>query len=147
MKKTLLIIVNTPFQMITAIQLASTEYKGYLVDVIITDNIAQYTELAKRVLKSKIFSNVYAVKTKGLKWNNWKYTLFPFVYGNRIFKIMPFIYEKKYEVVLFANTGGVSACIATFFNSRYGSVLGMYEDGFVSYSKFYYDEIKDAFIL
>lgn len=145
MKKSVLIIINTPFQMITAIQLASTEYKEYLVDVVITDNIAQYIELSERASRSGLFTNVYSMVTKDQSWQNWKYTLFGAVFNRAILKRLPFLKVKKYDVALFANSGGVSACIATLLRCSYGTTLGMYEDGFASYSDFYHDEIKDAY--
>lgn len=139
-----LFAVNTPYQMIVALQLTSTEYQNDEVDVLVTDNIAQYISIAEKAKQSGAFNCVYTMKAKGKKWPSWKYTALGFIYNKEIYRLFPAIKNNKYDIFLFANSGGVSECIATLLRKMQHTSLCMYEDGFVAYSDFYYKEIESA---
>lgn len=62
MKRKILIITNTYFQLIVAVQLKLTEFVADDVDIIITDCSIKSEEVANKVLETKLFRNVYCVK-------------------------------------------------------------------------------------
>ena len=140
----ILIIANTPYQIIVAIQLANTEFHNDNVDLLVSDNIAQYESVIDKISKCRLFNSVAKLISKDLKWQSWKYTLLSFFYGNNISKRIPSLRAKKYDWFLFANTGGVAECIGTYLNKKTNTRLAMYEDGFVSYTNFYKGEIETA---
>ena len=137
--------VNTPYQMIVAIQLTLTEFQNDTVDVLVTDNIAQYTTIADRANQSGAFNCVYTIKTKDIEWHSWKYTTLGLIYNQEIYRRFPALMKNQYDIFLFGNSGGVSECIATLLRKSNNTLLCMYEDGFVAYSDFYYNEITSAF--
>lgn len=140
----ILILANTPYQIIVAIQLANTEFHNDNVDLLVSDNIAQYETVINRITKCKLFNNVSKLISKDLKWQSWKYTMLSCCYGQNISNRIPLLKMKKYDWYLFANTGGVAECIGTYLNKKKNTQLAMYEDGFVSYTDFYKGEIETA---
>ena len=140
----ILILANTPYQIIVAIQLANTEFHNDNVDLLVSDNIAQYESVIDRISKCRLFNSVSKLISKDLKWPSWKYTLLLNLYGNNISKRIPSLRTQKYDWFLFANTGGVAECIGTYLNKKTNTKLAMYEDGFVSYTNFYKGEIETA---
>lgn len=140
----ILVSVNTPFQMIVATQLSVTEFRNDSVELIISDHIAQYKQLAARAVETGLFRRVSTIEAKNDKWQSWKYTALGAVFNDKLYLKNSYLREEKYDKYLFANTGGVSECIATLLRARDGTELIMYEDGFSSYSDLYKQEIFKA---
>lgn len=66
MKEKCLFLVNTPYQLMIAINLRKAEYANYDADVVITDNISDHKDLLDSVRCVGIFENVIAYNIKEL---------------------------------------------------------------------------------
>ena len=93
MKKNL-IIVNTYFQLITAINLCINELKSDVNDIILTDRSINMEEVMKKLKKYNIFHNIFFIKNK-IK----KYLIYLF---NRK-KIIGDIIKEEYDYLAFFN--------------------------------------------
>lgn len=140
-----LFMVNSAYQMITAVQLKMTRYRNTSADIIITDNLAQYEKLKESTEKSGIFRNVFTMVTKDYDWKNWKFTLGSFLYDSVIEERLPQVVKLSYETFLYCNFAGVSACTGAYMRRKKRSSLAMFEDGFASYSDFWKDGLEQAF--
>ena len=139
-----LFIVNSTYQMITAVQLRMTVYKNDSADIIITDNLAQNNRLKKSAEKSGIFRNIFTMITKDYDWKNWKFTLGAFLCDRVIQEKLPDILKLHYEVFLYCNFAGVSVCVGAYLKRKQNVELVMFEDGFASYSDFWKDGLERA---
>lgn len=139
-----LFLVNSAFQMITAIQLRITTYRNDNADIIITDNLTQYEGLSVGVEKSGVFRNVSTMRSKDYDWKNWKFSLLGTIFDKEIKNRIPNITTKCYNVFLFCNFSGVSACVGAYFRRVQQTELIMFEDGFASYSDFWLRGLKRA---
>lgn len=129
-----LFVVNSAFQMITAVQLKMTAFSHESADILVTDELAHYEKIAKGIEKSGIFSRVYTVKIKDYDWKNWKFTFGGFFYDKDIKSRVRCIKDKHYDVLLYCNYTGFCACLAAFLRRKHHAELMMFEDGFASYS-------------
>ncbi len=140
--RNILIVSNTTYQIMLAINLAYTKYKNDCVDLIISDRITDYQVLSSNVNRTKIFCNIYALS---LKKN--------FPQDNRIFfyktKFVQFISPVKslsnkiglntsYDELLFANLSYDISILYRYLKAHNNKIkVYMYEDGFATYSECY----------
>lgn len=60
----MLIIINTYFQLMTAIQIVLKNYDNYETDFIITDNLSGYEDIARRMEGFGFAHEVFTAKVK-----------------------------------------------------------------------------------
>lgn len=126
MKTKILIIANTYFQIITAINLRLNQLKNSTVDLILTDISNNTDELCSNIRKNNIFNNVIFVETKNT------------VYSSRIKKIYnifnknkSFNYNlEKYDILMFFNFDMFSLYC---FNMLKNAEVIRFEEGYCSY--------------
>ena len=134
--KKVLIIANTYFQIITAINLKNTTLQNREVDIIITDISTDYDKIASNLKELDLFRQVQTAninhicyKTnkieKYIKLINWKKTLNEFIEKED--------YE-NYDVLMFFNYDVFTYCV---YNKLYSInkdiICQRYEEGFCSY--------------
>ena len=130
-----LFLVNTPYQLMVAVNLAKTVYAECENDVIVSDRIAGYEDLTKRLDKEEVFGKVYRIQLNNICPQFEKKTAIKNVLIN------PFVYlTKQYDFFLFANLNYDVSCVYRVLrkNNRYIKLF-MFEDGFASYSFYYRD--------
>ena len=134
MKKRSLFIVNTPYQLMVSINLIKTRYSNTIADIVITNNIADFLDLAKRVRESKLFDRVYIYKIKNI---------YPDKNGVALIRRLineKNIFNEKYDYYFFANLdhGASGVFRALKKNNKYVLPI-MFEDGYATYSGWYSD--------
>lgn len=97
MKEKCLFLVNTPYQLMIAINLRKAEYANYDADVVITDNISDHKDLLDSVRCVGIFENVIAYNIKELYPDKNGVALARRLFGDKN------IFDKAYDYYLFAN--------------------------------------------
>ena len=102
--KSILVICNTPFQFVTIAHVLSLYYKGYDVDIIISDQFRDSHVVAENARKGQMFRNVYYIHNTAHKRGNKLHRLID--YYRRI--IVNIFYALKignthYDDVLFCN--------------------------------------------
>ena len=138
----ILFLVNSAFQMITAVQLRLTIFKEDEADIIITDDLAHQYDIAKGVVSSGIFKNVYTAKTKGYNWKNWKFVIAGRAYDSNLLHRLPFVIDNKYDIFLYCNYSGFCTCLASYLKRTQNTQLMMFEDGFISYTEHWRKHIQ-----
>ena len=93
-----LFIVNTPYQLMVVINMCLNEYKDCEADLIISDRISGYSELAERVKVSGVFKEVYAIELSRMYPQNNKLKALETAIINK--KNM---FDEFYDYLLFAN--------------------------------------------
>lgn len=141
-----LILCNTPLQLINSLQIKHEFFANDNVDLVLTDSIANVQKLYDKVANKRIFNRVYLSNVLLYKnvWTQLKFTYFPSFYTNEIKKIIPALGDTNYEIFLIANISGVSTCIATYLKYKFGTKIAIYEDGFVVYSDHYKNVFKES---
>lgn len=133
----ILIVCQTPYQIIVASKIVESFYSKDQVDIIITNNINGGEELVKRVKISTLYRNVFYLKTRRLQFLN---QIDPFInYTNKKYQILKqlkvTIKKNKYDKLLFCNIDVLVQHIASL-SSKYAPIeLIMFEDGLSSYRK------------
>ena len=139
--KTGLAICNTPYQLLCLLRIIYCDYKEYTFDVIITDNITNYQELADGASKSGFFSKVFVARSKDYAWGRGvrkKELIKDRLNAKRNpEKILKKYISKEmmYDVFFFANIENFTKLIYTALVSKNSKIKSfLYEDGFGSYS-------------
>lgn len=139
-KKKVLFLINTYFQLITAIQLTLTEYKNYCVDFLISDNSKNYEKIAGNIKELNIINQVFTVKTKSL--------IIPRKVKEKIKAIVNIVnsstyiknnvtIENNYDVFAFHNLDCFSYMLYQEMEKRNHSIeVVRYEEGFSIYLSF-----------
>ena len=92
-----LFLVNTPYQLMIVINLRKTEYANCEADVVITDNISNYRNLADSVRDAGVFENTIVYNIKKVYPDKNGVALARRLFGDND------IFDKSYDVYLFAN--------------------------------------------
>ena len=134
MKEKCLFLVNTPYQLMVAINLRKTEYARYDADIVITNNISNYKKLADSVRSAGIFGNVILYNIKEIYPDRNSVALARRLCGDKD------IFDGPYDVYLFANLDHGASGIYRMLHKRNRHVKAiMFEDGYASYSGWYSD--------
>ena len=96
-----LFLVNTPYQLMIVINLRKTEYANCEADVVITDNISNYRNLADSVRDAGVFENTIVYNIKKVYPDKNGVALARRLFGDND------IFDKSYDVYLFANLDAV----------------------------------------
>ena len=139
MIKNNIIICNTYYQLITAIQIKLTIKKNECVSVIISDHSNNAYLVYKRLLKEHIFNDVYFARTKKI-CDNQAY-LFKSIKGVKeailgigsVFDFLP--KNMKYDEILFYNYDIATHCLfARIEKGNKNVIVSKYEEGILSYN-------------
>lgn len=133
MKKRNLIIANTYFQLITAINIVINNLKDDLNDIIITDISVGSESKAEKLKNLKIFHNVYYITYKELNS------------GNKIKKYIKYLFNRKtilhnqfstfYDDLIFYNLNILTySLIDELYKYNKNLVCFRYDEGFVTYT-------------
>lgn len=148
MKRRILFVCNTPFQIIVALTLKYGEFKNDIVDIIISDHMNDSLILFNRIKESKIFNNVLYVKSNNYtrkkeniienKIDLLKYLIHPKYYLEKYIKI-----NEKYDVILGANVERFFALLVYTLSKKNKKLkVRIFEDGYISYTKLMYSYIE-----
>lgn len=134
--RSILIISNTYYQLITAIQLKETYWNNEKVDIVISDQSNNSEEVAKNLKRLNIFDNVLWMKTKRLcqdkkniylKIKRWQYIIYGMSY--------PKITDNHYDEMVYYNPDifvhGIFSKLVE--NNKY-LICSRYEEGVLSYT-------------
>lgn len=133
MKKRNLIVVNTYFQLITAVNMVMNNLSNDINDIVITDVSVGMKEKVESLKKSNIFENVYFFQTREL------------INGNKIKKYLLYLFNRnkilqnkisiKYDCLLFSNLEVFTYClIDELFSKNKELTCSIYEEGFSTYT-------------
>lgn len=138
----ILIICNTHYQLLVAIQLKLSIYRDNNVDCVLSDIISGVNTIANRLKKENVFRNVFLAKAKGVdfKWNT------DLVGGGFIDKeLADSIKGDGYSEYLFANLGGIDLALGRLLMKNNSNIIvSMFEDGLSSYSRIFGSVIESA---
>ncbi len=155
-KKRVLIIINTYFQLMTAIQIVLKNYDNYETDFIITDNLSGYEDIARRMEGFGFAHEVFTAKSKKIA--------IPRDNKSRIEAVKDCIWAKNYiksktkinlnarnyDVFLFHNIDMFTYIVYAFVQKRNNNIiLRRFEEGFsiyLSYNDRPYSEKIGEFI-
>ena len=134
--KKILILVNTYFQIITAVKLKLTMYKNDDVDIIISNHSEDSYKIYKSLKDIKIFNEVYYFESKEKNKNKIKK-----MYDNFSFLLFPEKNLKKqkiqlgyYDEYIFYNVNKYSYIIYdTIYNKNNNIKAIRFEEGYISY--------------
>ena len=140
MRKNILIMCSSSYQILVAMRIIEEKYKEDNIDILITDTIAQSDSLYERMKRETVFSNVYLWKVKGKIDFSKKQLLRDAISGYKRSFVLVSDCEcrnKSYDVFLYASL--------SLFAMHLGNVLlhnnkklkiEMFEDGFSTYSAY-----------
>lgn len=139
-KKRVLIIINTYFQLMTAIQIVLKNYYNYESDFIITDNLSDYEDIALRMKNFEFVHGVFTARSRKIA--------IPRDNKSRIESIKDCIWIKNYiksktnidmdsrnyDVLLFHNIDIFTYIVYAFVQKwNKGIILRRFEEGFSIY--------------
>ena len=137
MKKTL-ILCDTYYQVIFAIQLANSIKNKESVHIAITDQSNNSYEIYKNILKSSVFDNAYFVKTKKKtsKLSNFFLRAKEFSSSLFGFKTKQYIFTEIYdELICCGPSLAAHAIYAVLINTNPRVEVNFFEEGVLSYQK------------
>lgn len=146
MKKTL-ILTNTLFQIIVALQLKLTKYQNDEVTLIISDHSFNYKSIVNNLKKLNIFKDVYIAKTREyIHGNNMKdklkRNLFSNIFSNTELNKLINLENKYYDEFLFYNLDAFTYLLyAVLYSKNKKIIANRFEEGFCTY--LYGDDIKE----
>lgn len=136
-----LFLCNTVYQVLVAVWFRYSELHTEGADIIISDHMNGYENIAKNIAKTKIFDHVYTVRSsdyvKSLtKYNNRAqralYKLFPETEIKNYIKL-----NKKYNALFIGNVDKFSALLFASMSKKEKVSLNVFEDGVSTYSKLF----------
>lgn len=137
-----LFLINTHFQLITALQLVRYEFNTDNVDLVISDNLNGYKDIIERLKDCKIIRHVYQAEIKELTIpKNGRQRIKSMISvlrgKNSIHKYMRVDDIEKYDVFLFHNLDFFSYILYDFLKLKSKSILcRRFEEGFSIYLSF-----------
>lgn len=134
-RKKIIVIVNTYFQLITAIRLKETLWFSCIVNIIISDQSNGSEKIAQNIEKTGIFENVYWIQNKELckKYDN-LYTAF-LKAKMILFGIKNNNYREKYDEMVFYNTDiFVHGLYASLIKNNTNLTCSRLDEGILSYT-------------
>lgn len=134
MRERILFLVNTPYQLMVSINLRKTIYLDFDADIVITNNISNYENLAENVRRAHVFKTVITYKIKDIYPDKNSVALVKRLFGDDD------IFDKAYDYYLFANLDHGASGIYRMLrknNKRIKAI--MFEDGYATYSGWYSD--------
>lgn len=134
--KSILVISNTYYQLITAIRLKETLWNKEKVDIVISDQSNNSEKVAENLKKLNFFQNVWWIKTKNicqgsgniyLKLKRWKYVTCGIYY--------PEITAYRYDEIVYYNADiFVYGIFSKLIKINRQLICSRYEEGILSYS-------------
>lgn len=148
MKSKILFLCNTPYQLLTAINIRIREFSRSDADLIITDHIGEFEKLISGCRNSKLFKNCYIMNVKKYNWKNYKYFLSLNYHHNLLKELLPYknfcIDKNVYSHYLFSNIGGVAPILGNYLRIRNKFMkFELFEDGFSTYTSSWLKHIKN----
>jgi hypothetical protein len=140
----ILVLCETPYQIIVVSKTISTFYKDAVVDIIVTDHINGGEKLVERLKKSKLFNDAFYLEIKNLNINS---VLNPVTnYFNKFLKVRSVLKQvandKKYSKFMFCNIDIVVQHIIWYLKKYSHVDVFMFEDGLSSYRRQFGDFFK-----
>lgn len=132
-------LCKTPYQILVVTRLVNTFFSSDNNDILISDTIADYEHLCKKVERTGVFTNVtiYHVKYKYQSKSRIYFVFNALLSRLDVFDIHKL--KKKYDRLFICNIGKDESIIYRKLKKCKKLEVNMFEDGFSSYSKFYGD--------
>lgn len=137
----ILVICNTPFQFVTIAHVLSLYYKGYEVDIVISDQFRDSHVVVENAKKGQLFRHVYYIRNAAHKRGNNLYR-----FCDNIRRMIVSIYyafaigNTHYDDVLFCNIQMFTKVLISIIRKRNcNSKIHIVEEGLGTYSKLYGD--------
>ncbi|CAM3131554.1 polysialyltransferase family glycosyltransferase [Sporolactobacillus spathodeae] len=141
MKKKILALCNTPYQIIVASKLEQDYYTDDFVDIIVTDYMNESLEIFNGLKASRIYRRVHHWKVKESIKNDKLSLIKTKLLGKKVLRrFLPQYDEldKRYDVFLFANNSMLVQYLGSLLRMDNSNLFGcMYEDGLSTYSDYY----------
>lgn len=141
---------NTYCQLIAAIQLSLTEFKGIETCFLIDSKMKLADQIVNKMIENKYADYVFKVEDKYEKWRIWMFsTPIHKKFDQQIIDLFgddkAIECIKKCDTYFYANIGGPSLCLAVYLH-RYNKELkvNMFEDGVSSYSRIFGNMIASS---
>lgn len=136
-EKKIIAIVNTYYQLITAIRMKETLWERCIVDIIVSDQSNESKRITDKLKKTQYFKNVYWISNKALCEK--RSDLLTLSEKSRLIMFglskKNFIFNEEYDELAYYNadiyTYGLFACLIKRNNKL---VCSRYEEGVLSYS-------------
>lgn len=140
MSGNVLIVCNTHYQLLVAMQLKLTVLKDRIVDCVLSGSVSNVAVLHEKLRAKKLFRNVFRIQTKGINFG-WNVNISSI--GTVDINLINLIDKHDYTECFFANLGGFDRCLGRYLLKDGRKVsIAIYEDGLSSYSKIYGKEIE-----
>ena len=133
----ILVVCQTPYQIIVASKIVETFYSKDQVDIVITNNINGGEKLVERIKLSNLFHDAFYIKTRRLRILNQIDPLINYINKKyQVYKeLKSTIQNKKYNKLVFCNIDVTVQHIANIANRFAPIDLVLFEDGLSSYRK------------
>lgn len=137
----ILALINTPFQLIVAIQLKLTIYKEHDMDIIISNHATDYKKVVMNIQKTNIFKNVYTAFSREYIYCNTNYkkikrNIVSMVCNSNLVKKMCNTTLGKYDIFLFFNIDCFTYLLYDFLYDKNKKIsCYRFEEGFSTYLK------------
>ena len=141
-EKRKLFICNSVYQVLVAVWIKYYKFKNCDVDIIITNHMNGYDNIAGNLEKTSVFNNVFTVKSSGIRKTHPLYNLKFLRIISKLFsflKIKGYAKSNLYDELFIANYDPFSINLfkALNRNSNKKVKLNFFEDGISTYSNFY----------
>jgi hypothetical protein len=140
----ILILCNTHYQLIVAIQLRKTIFSNDEVDCIIAGSLVTNKEFGCALEESSLFSRLICYELKQASKDNIWWLALDSYFRNSIVGLLDKLQMlSSYDEFLFANIGGLGPRLGRFLKKSNNLIkLSMFEDGLSSYSMIYAERIS-----
>lgn len=140
-KPSILLICNTPFQIMMAYHITLLYYVGYEIDMVISEGIRDGEQLAKNAQKTNAFRNVIFTRNKKTfllghsPRDKIKYLLGRGYEVINNYKIAKNLAKNSYDVCLFSNISILTKLLTSLLRKQNPHVkLALFEEGLVTYT-------------
>ncbi len=140
MKKNILALCGSPYQILVVNKIIDDFYKDDEVSLILCDTIANVSDVYENARKERRFKNVYLWNVKNKFQTSRRNFYIQAIQGYQASKKIMSSYkglEDNYDVFLYSNTSPVVLHTLIILKEKTNSILfEMYEDGFSTYSRY-----------
>jgi len=148
MQKRILVLCSSSYQILVAIRIMYEYYANNIIDLLLTDTIADVKNVYHKAKRESIFRHTYLWKIKG-KFNfDRSQRLLHAVQGWRASEKLLAAYEmkdKQYDVFLYANNSPIAMHLGNVLKHKNPNLaVELFEDGFSTYSTYMGDFLKKS---
>lgn len=141
-----IIVCNTHYQLLVAVQLKLSVLNKFIVDCVVTDYISNCVTIANKLRQLHVFNQIFVEHVKGIKFDGTPKMFSDAKFLNYMSEEMQQFLKRScnYDGLYFANLGEFGPRLGRYMKHRNPKLeISIYEDGLSSYSRIYESRVHE----